>query len=222
MHWAICPQKGYFDVGCWMRGRQMSNETVVDAMADRRSGQKLKAEEAKANAEAQQRRNRELRLSFYEKLTALDAGSIAVAVSIGIALIGKSEPHGFIHSNLSWLTAIASLFWASLVCALGHNYLFVRVSKLEVEQATAMSNFLALVSSHAECRAVGSVEVADAVAQAIIDSLSNRMKVDVVRATQIDRRLHQSSRLGSIAVGAFLLAYSLILIEVIRIWWMTR
>lgn len=163
-----------------------------------------------------------MRLSFYEKLTALDAGSIAVAVSIGIALIGKSEHQAFIHSSLSWLTAIATLFWASLVCAIGHNYLFVKVSKLEVEQATAMSNFLSLMSAQAECRAVGSVEVADQVAQALIDSLSNRIKVDAVRLTKIDRRLHQSSRLGSIAVGAFLLAYSLVLVEVIRIWWMTR
>lgn len=100
--------------------------------------------------------------------------------------------------------------------------MFVKVSKLEVEQATAMSNFLSLMSAQAECRAVGSVEVADQVAQALIDSLSNRIKVDAVRLTKIDRRLHQSSRLGSIAVGAFLLAYSLVLVEVIRIWWMTR
>jgi len=200
----------------------MSDETMMDAMGARRSAQKLRAEEAKADAEAKQRRNHELRLSFYEKLTALDAGSIAVAVSIRIALIGNSEHHGFIHSSLSWLTAIATLFWASLVCAIGHNYLFVGVSKLEVGQATAMSSFLSLMSAQAECRAVGSVELADEVAQALIDSLSNRIKVDALRLTKIDRRLHQSSRLGSIAVGAFLLAYSLVLVEVIRIWWMTR
>jgi hypothetical protein len=194
----------------------------ADLWAANRSNAKQKSEAAKADVEQQNRRNREVRASFYEKLTALDAGSMAVSVSIGIALIGKTQPHALVHSNLSWLTAIVCLFWASLVCAIGHNYLFVRVLKLELEQATAMSNFLALVSAQLEVSAVGSTEVAEMVAQAIIDSLSRRIKVDTARAGRISLQLHRISRLGSVAVGTFLLAYSLVLFEVIRIWWNTR
>jgi hypothetical protein len=200
----------------------VANEPVVDLRADIRKSQKLKSEEAKAKVQTGNLRNRELSVSFFEKLIALDAGSIAVTVSIGIALIGKSQSHAATHTYLSWLTAIASLFWVSLVCAVGHNYMFVKVSELEIVHETAMSNYLALISSHADLCAVGSMELAGIISDAIVASLSDRIKVATARAIRISRRLHRISRVGSIAIGAFLFAYSLILIAVIRIWWATR
>ena len=85
-------------------------QTTIDkVIADRAKIEKLKAstEEVKAEANLELRRSLELRASFYEKLAALNAGSIAVAVSVGVALLGKAAPHSaFLHSNLNWLVAV--------------------------------------------------------------------------------------------------------------------
>jgi hypothetical protein len=93
---------------------------------------KASADEAKEKSEKEHRRSLEVRANFYDKLSALDAGSIAVTVSVGIALLGRSGSRiGSLHSNLSWLAVIAFFFWISLVCAIGHNSIFVKIARLE-------------------------------------------------------------------------------------------
>jgi hypothetical protein len=81
--------------------------------------QKASADEALQRSEKERRRNLEVRASFYDKLSALDAGSIALAVSAGIALLGKLESRiSSLHSNLSWLSIIVLFLWMSLISAI--------------------------------------------------------------------------------------------------------
>src|SRR5471030_2194982 len=108
----------------------------------------LSADEAKEKSESERRRNLEVRASFYDKLSALDAGSIAVTVSVGIALISKPDSRfGSVHSHLSWLLWIAGFLWVSLICSVGHNSIFVKIARLEAEHTKAWSNYLALLSA---------------------------------------------------------------------------
>jgi hypothetical protein len=128
-----------------------TDQAKIDkVIADRAKIEKLKAstEEVKAKANQELRRSLELSASFYEKLAALNAGSIAVAVSVGVALLGKAAPHSaFLHSNLNWLVAVAFFLWLSLICAIGHNALFIKVARLEAERAEEWSKWIGLINA---------------------------------------------------------------------------
>jgi drug/metabolite transporter (DMT)-like permease len=124
----------------------MTDHSVEDPGKPHREKMQTSADEAQKNSEEKRRRSLEVSAGFYEKLSALDAGSIAVAVSVGIALLGKSGV-GSIHSHLTWLAWIAGLLWLSLVCSIGHNCYFVKISRLEATQTENFSNYLALIAA---------------------------------------------------------------------------
>jgi hypothetical protein len=194
-------------------------DQTIDSIAKRKEKLKADADEAKEKSEKEQRRSLELRASFYEKLSTLDAGSIAVAVSVGIALLGKSESRiGSIHSNLSWLAVIAALLWVSLICAIGHNSIFVKIARLEAEQAEAWSNHLALISAHASA----SPEIAELVWNHFADSLKGRINEAAINTHRTNLSVNRVMALGYVAVASFLLAYTLVLVCVLRLWWFTR
>jgi len=169
------------------------------------------------------RRSPEVRASFYDKLSALDAGSIAVAVSVGIALLERPESQiGSIHSNLSWLAVIAFFLWISLICAIGHNSIFVKIAMLEAEKAKAWSKYLALISASASAHAGGSPGTGDIVDKVLIDSLKGRIDAAAMNAHHTELSVNRVIFLGYFAVASFLLAYTLVLVGVIRLWWLTR
>ena len=139
------------------RGEGMQDEKEIttdrakidNVLADRAKMDELKAstEEVKAKANQELRRSLELSASFYDKLAALSAGSIAVAVSVGGALFAKAAPQStFLHSNLNWLVAVVSFLWLSLICALGHNGLFIKVARLEAQRAEEWSKWIGLIT----------------------------------------------------------------------------
>jgi hypothetical protein len=181
------------------------------------------ATEAREKSAEEHRRSLEVRADFFEKLSALDAGSIAVAVSVGIALLGKSDHLiGSVHSNLSWLAVIASLLWISLICAIGHNFTFVKIARLDAEQAHAAARFAVVLSAEASARAEAALQNADLLGNHIIDTLQTRVSDDVMTATRRSRSEKRVSLLGKIAVASFLSAYTVVLVSVIRLWWFTR
>lgn len=184
---------------------------------------KASADKAKEKSAKERRRSLEVRASFYDKLSALDAGSIALAVSVGIALLGRPGSRiGSLHSNLSWLAVIASFLWISLICAIGHNFIFVKIAKLEAEQAKAWSEHLALTSASAAAHAGGSPGTGEMVDKVLRDSLRGRIDAAVMNAHRTDLSVNRVMFLGYIAVVSFLLAYTLVFVCVIRLWWLTR
>jgi ABC-type multidrug transport system fused ATPase/permease subunit len=184
---------------------------------------KASADGAKEKYEKEHRRSLEVRASFFDKLSALDAGSIAVAVSVGIALLGRPESRiGSVHSNLSWLAVIAFFLWVSLICAIGHNFIYVKISRLEAEQALAWSRFLALMSASVSAHAEGSPKSAEFVDQHILDTFTERIHASSMLATHTSTSVNRVMLLGWVAVTPFLLAYTLVFICVIRLWWLTR
>jgi hypothetical protein len=200
---------------------------MPDENADPRKAriEKLKAsaDEAKEKSEKEHRRGLEVRASFYDKLSALNAGSIALAVSAGIALLGRPESRiGSLHSNISCLAVIALFLWISLISAIGHNSIFVKITRLEAEQATAWSNYLALISASASAHAGGSPGTGDMVDKVLIDSHRGRVDAAVMNAHRTDLSLNRVMFLGNVAVGSFVLAYTLIFVCVIHLWWLTR
>jgi hypothetical protein len=184
---------------------------------------KASADDAKEKFEKEHRRSLEVRASFFDKLSALDAGSIAVAVSVGIALLGRPESRiSSMHSNLSWVAVIAFFLWVSLICAIGHNSIYVKIARLEAEQALASSKFRVLMSASSLAHAKGSPKSAELVDQHIFDTLTERIQASSMLATRRSTSVNRVMLLGWVAVASFLLAYTLVFICVVHLWWITR
>ena len=109
----------------------MSDET---AEFSREQISELEAEflEGYKEYEAEVRRSIEISSGFYEKLSALDAGSIAIAVSVGMAIAANPTFRSFApFSIVHWLIATIILLWTSLITSVLHNFLSLRVARLD-------------------------------------------------------------------------------------------
>ncbi|HUN86263.1 MAG TPA: hypothetical protein VMU48_17925 [Terracidiphilus sp.] len=182
-------------------------------------------DEVKAQANKELRRSLELRASFHEKLAALSAGSIAVAVSVGVALLGKATPHSaFLHSNLDWLVVIAFFLWLSLVCAIGHNAVFIKIARLEAERAEEWSKWIGLINASTMQSVTGSggSQVAQILVDHIGNTLHNRIQKSAMNQHRTEQSILRATVLGAVGIGSFLIAYTIVFISVIRIWWITR
>ena len=200
---------------------------MVDVNDDPRNARleklRFSADEATKKSERENRRSFEIRANFYDKLSALSAGSIAIAASVGIALLAKSEAHvGYTHSNLSWLVAIAFFLWISLISAIGHNYLFAKIARLEAEEARGRSGYLGLISASATAHRFGSQGSADIVDKMLTDSVEERIDAAASRGGRIELSVNRLMFLGQVAVASFLLAYTVVFICVVRLWCLTR
>jgi hypothetical protein len=177
------------------------------------------ADEANNKSAQERRRSLEVRASFYDRLSALDAGSIAFTVSVGIALFGKSDSRfGSLHSHLSWLLWIAGFLWVSLICSVGHNSIFVKIARLESEEAKTWSNYLALLNGLSS----GSAEVVEVLTKYFSDTFHQRIDDAALKAHHTEQSVYRAVFLGKIAVATFLIAYTLVIVAVIHLWWITR
>ena len=201
--------------------------TMNEVMANRAKIEKLEAstQDAETQANEQLRRSLELSASFYEKLAALNAGSIALAVSVGITLVSKAPPHSaFLHSNLNWLLAVACFLWCSLICSFGHNALFIKVARLESEKAAEWSKWIGLINANTmqSVTGTGDSEIAQTLFKQMRDTLQNRILGAAMNQHRTEQTILRASLLGYVAVGTFLISYTLVFVCIIRIWWITR
>jgi hypothetical protein len=123
---------------------------------------------------------------------------------------------------LSWLAVIALFLWVSLICSIGHNSTFVRIAGLEAEQSREWSNYLGLINASATAHAHGSPGTGEIVDKVLLDTFHDRIQKAALKATKEARSLKLVVSLGRVAVSSFLLAYTLVLVGVIRLWWLTR
>lgn len=70
--------------------------------------------------------------AFYDKLAALNAGSIAIAVSVGVTILNKQELRHLSHGLLGLILC----FWLSLLTAIFHNFLLLWSAKLDADYAS--------------------------------------------------------------------------------------
>lgn len=197
------------------------------ALSDRTKLEELEVstENVKAEANREIRRSLELSASFYEKLVALNAASIALAVSVGVALLSKAGPRSTsLHSNLNWLVVLAFFLWISLICAFGHNTLYIKLSRLESERALEWSKWIALVNAGTmqSITAMANSKIAQELHTHIGDTLHGRIEKAATNLHRSEQTALRARLLGGVAISTFLMAYTLVFVCVIRIWWITR
>ena len=154
------------------------------------------------------RRSIEVSGSFYEKLSALDAGSIAVAVSVGAAFVAKPP---FNIELAHWLVAIILCFWASLVCAVVHNFLVVRIAQSEkdITNANALERLYQFSTD-----VLAELDAPEAATSEDEQSRRETMTRKVRRLYEgRDRKRDAAGSLGYFSLGLFLLGYTLVVIK---------
>jgi hypothetical protein len=168
------------------------------------------------------RRSFEISNSFYDKLSALDAGSIALAASVGFSIIARAGTASGLHTISHWPVFIICSLWVSLVCAVLHNFVGVRIARLEADYSDhdlvrkMMRQGLSIFS-----------EVQPEIDKSVIAHLGELVqKEPFIKQQRNVRNIQTLSRcstaLGYISIGAFLLAYTLVVICVVRIWFQAR
>jgi uncharacterized membrane protein len=199
----------------------MSDETIeIPVVLQDRFEAAVK--EAYKEHEKEFRRSLKISTSFYEKLLALNAGSIAVAASIGIALIAKPELRsGSLHAIAHWLVVITIFLFVSLVCAVVHNFVVVGIAKSE--SAYSEDEFVRTIVREA----LAMVRVTDSAEIQFLDRLKEKAQEKLILQQQhiVKRRqfLHPcATALGYISMGSFLAAYTLVVVFVVRLWCITR
>jgi len=196
----------------------MSDETI-EIPAALRDRFEAEVKEAYKEHEKEFRRSLGIRTSFYEKLFALDAGSIAVAASIGIALIAKPQLQSSpLHAAAHWLVMITFSLWLSLFCAVVHNFLAVEIAKLE--SAYSHDDFVREIIR----RGLAMPWVADP--PEILDQLKGSAQEDHILHQQQNMKRRQflhpcATVLAYISMGSFLTAYTFVMVCVVRLWWIT-
>jgi hypothetical protein len=187
-----------------------------------------KIKEAQAEYEKDFRRSFELRSSFYDKLSALSAGSIAVAASVGMALIAKPELRsGPFHANVSWLAGITVFLWVSLISAVVHNFIALRITKSEAEYSNAKAR-LEVAQGLIAVRAAQQTRTADEEKRekTLFDAMTEIVHTHARKMADLSIRIEtayfRATALGYLAMFSFLTAYTLVVTCSLRLWWKTR
>lgn len=180
--------------------------------------------EAHKEPKKEARRSREINTSFYEKIFALDAGFIAVVVSVGIALLAKPELRSTSLRAISPSIVVFIIFlWGlSLICAVAHNFVVASIAKLEA--AYSEDDFVRTIlrESFATARVTDSVET-----QSVLDQIEEKAQEEPLlrQRRNVEHRECLNScatALGYASIGSFFAAFALVMFWVGRLWWITR
>lgn len=174
-----------------------------------------------AEHEQERRRSAEIGASFFEKVAALSAGSIAVAATVGIAVIPRSGlPYLLLRSFSHWLFFIVLSLLIALLSAVLHNLCLALIAQLDAASARQRSIHAATKATLKAAELAKAASLPDAAA--VLQLLEVVQGAPVRRREQFVQRQkalrHLVSALGALAVCTFLLAYILIMIVVSHLW----
>ncbi len=148
----------------------------------------------------------------------LDAGSIAVAASAGVSIITKS-----VTSNGS-LLAISQLFiaaivalWLSLIGAVGHNFFFVFIGKLDAAYSDKDVN-RTILRKALELTA----EINPSIEQSLLDQLRDASEREPLKKQRrnVTAKLwlmRLASVFGYFSIASFIIAFSLVAVCIVKI-----
>jgi len=174
---------------------------------------------AYAKHEKTLRRSIDISVGFFDKLSALDGGSIALAASVIIALTAKPEfASGRVREIVHGLVVIVILLWASLICAVLHNFLSVRFSAHDAQYSeidfnrTIIRNTLPIAK-----------QIIPEIDNSVIDQIEKNSQEESAANQKkiVDRkeRLFPTVRIVRyISAGAFLVAYTLVVFYLFQLW----
>jgi hypothetical protein len=169
------------------------------------------------------RRSIEISTSFYEKLSALVAGSIAIAASVAVSISARPGLHSPSLREMSdWFALVIALLWVSLMCAVIHNFVLVRFARAEATYSSM--EFQRAILRRGMALAVELTPPQDKVqVQQLEEALHENPHREQARIAKRQRLLHAwAIRLGYISTFSFLAAYTLVVVCMGDVWLINR
>jgi hypothetical protein len=195
------------------------NDGTIDIPVTERN--ELVAELRAAHSEHKNvlRRSIESSANFYEKLAAIDAGSLAIVASIGLAVTVKPELRLGVFGGLAHgIVVIAVLLWVSLVCAVIHNFFVVRITKLE----TAYSDVEFVITIITRTLSVVRKAFPEGDRSQLDGLEATAYSEPILEQQHIERRSKLSrglaTALGYASMLTFVAAYSAVMICILFLW----
>jgi hypothetical protein len=169
--------------------------------------------------EEEKRKSLEINSGFFEKLSALDAGSIAVCASIILAILSRSgvRPE-WVPPTLHKLLIILGFLWLSLVFAVLHNFLAAIVAKISAALSEAQFTWTLAERAIATMRE-DSPDVENSVFRQVKDMLREQFAPRERKLVKNGQILHLAvSVVGYLSTFMFFVAFTLVPIFLFRLW----
>ena len=159
------------------------------------------------------RRSLEISTGYYEKLATFDAGSIAILVTVGLAILNKSDLNRLSHG----LLIVIVCFWVSLLTAICHNYLLLWSAKLDAAYSKDefVKHIVKTMLRHPwPIDGLASQMLKPIEEASLVDPLNNQKKT-----TAWKRRCEAIAiGVGIVATASFVFGYSLVVVGAFKIW----
>jgi hypothetical protein len=195
----------------------MSDEAPLSREQMNRFMEKIK--EPFNEAEQQKRRSVEVSAGFFEKIAALSAGSTAILASLILAIANKYDIHtGWAQIVVHQLLCIAFALGAALILAVLHNFFAALVARADA--AIADSQLLQKIIAESLPLVH---EVTPQVDEATVTQVEDMMRAQM--SPRFSRQLKSRSIFymvatwaGSISMAAFIVAFSLVIKYLWKLW----
>jgi hypothetical protein len=169
--------------------------------------------------ESERRRSIEINAGFFEKISALSAGLMAVCASIILAIYGKPDIHsGSTQMVVHVLILIADFLGASFLLAILHNFLAAQVAKLDVAISDSEFQWILITKASSLVQETNPsindermAQVEDAVREQMSPKQSKRVK----RRESLYLFVNWA---GYLSILAFGIAFALVLFYLHQLW----
>jgi hypothetical protein len=169
--------------------------------------------------ESERRRGIEINAGFFEKITALSAGSMAVCASAILAISGKSDIHsGSTRMAVHDLILIADFLGASFLLAIFHNFLAAQVAKLDVAISESQFQWI-LFTRAASLAQMTTSPTNDETMTQVEDAVREQMSPKQSRRVKCRGSLYLCVNwAGYLSILVFGIAFALVLFYLHQLW----
>lgn len=167
----------------------------------------------------EKRRRLEINAGFFDKLSAVCAGSIAVAASIILAIVLKSDLASKVtQPSLHQILKVVALLWLSLLLAIIHN--FLTAIHVQLEAAYSGTDFIVTIMTVSLKIAREQAPIDDSTAAKVLEAAVNAgIATKRGRIAKTMNGLYPTvAYIGYASMAAFLVAYTLVAIYLFRLW----
>jgi hypothetical protein len=169
--------------------------------------------------ESEKRRSVEIRAGFFEKISALSAGSMAVCASIILAISGQYDIHSdSIRVVIRDLILIADFLGASFLLSILHNFLAAQVTKLDVAISASQFQWI-LFSKASSLVQETSPSINDETMAQAEDAVREQMSPKQSRQVKYRDYLYLClDWFGHLSILVFGIAFALVLFYLHKLW----
>jgi hypothetical protein len=169
--------------------------------------------------ESERRRSIEINAGFFEKISALSAGLMAVCASIILAIYGKPDVHsGSTQIVVHALIVIADFLGASLLLAILHNFFAAQVAKLDVAISDSQFQWI-LITKASSLVQETTPSIDDERMAQVEDAVREQMSPKQSRRVKLRESLYlYVNWAGYLSILTFGVAFALVLFDLHQLW----